>query len=127
MANVDAPDDAGPGAAVPVQVVFSPVEREVLDVVLTLPAGATVADALRATGWPDVAPLAEGLPCALVAAVWGRVCGVSQAVLPGDRVEVLRPLSIDPMQARRARFEAAGGVKELRRRRQALQPRKRGA
>lgn len=64
-------------------------------VALTLPEGATVADALAACGF-DLAGI-DGY------AVFGeRVHG--QALLQdGDRLELLRPLQVDPKQARRQR------------------------
>lgn len=68
---------------------------------LRLPAGATVADALRASGLAQrigsdaVATLAPG--------VWGRACDLQTVLHDGDRVELTRPLEVDPKQARRLR------------------------
>ena len=74
----------------------SAVERSV-----ELPAGATVADALRASGLlAAVGPL-DGLDVG----VFGRPCALAQALHDGDRVEIYRPLAVDPMQARRIRAE----------------------
>jgi putative ubiquitin-RnfH superfamily antitoxin RatB of RatAB toxin-antitoxin module len=103
-----------------VQVVWSPAQREVAAVSLTLPLGATVADALAAAGWPALASAALGdrafAASGLSAAVWGKARTLAQPLREGDRVEVLRDLQIDPMNARRVRFEAAGGVDVLRKR-----------
>ncbi len=103
-----------------VQVVWSPAQRETAVVSLTLPAAATVADALAATGWPALASAAGGdkafAEAGLSAAVWSKARPLGQPLRDGDRVEVLRGLRIDPMSARRIRFEAAGGVDALRRR-----------
>jgi putative ubiquitin-RnfH superfamily antitoxin RatB of RatAB toxin-antitoxin module len=65
---------------------------------LELPEGATVADALAASGWNDG-------DCAGVA-VFGLRATPAQLLLDGDRVEVLRALQADPKDARRKR--AAG-------------------
>lgn len=66
-----------------------------------LPAGATVADALRASGLPaGLGPIAE-----LDVGVFGRPCTLVQALRDGDRVEIYRPLAVDPMQARRIRAD----------------------
>ena len=35
--------------------------------------------------------------------VWGRPCGPDTTLRPGDRVELYRPLAMDPMEARRQR------------------------
>ena len=65
---------------------------------LRLPDGASVGDALAASGWNDV-------DCAGVA-VFGLRAPPGQVLADGDRVEVLRGLRADPKDARRRR--AAG-------------------
>ena len=106
--------------AIVVDVAWSPAARETLTATLTLPAGATIAAALAATGWPALACAAEGEPAfadaGLSAAVGSRVRPLVHALRDGDRVEVLRGLVADPMAARRVRYEAAGGVDALRKR-----------
>jgi putative ubiquitin-RnfH superfamily antitoxin RatB of RatAB toxin-antitoxin module len=103
-----------------VQVVWSPAERETLSVELRLPPEATLADALAATGWPALASAAQGdaafAAAGLSAAVWSKGRALAHPLRDGDRVEVLRDLQIDPMEARRVRYEAAGGIDALRRR-----------
>ncbi len=107
-------------AEIAVQVVWSPSAREALVADLVLPAPACVGDALAAAGWPALASAAQGdaafAAAGLSAAVWSRSRPLSHALRDGDRVEVLRDLQIDPMNARRVRFEAAGGIDALRRR-----------
>lgn len=68
---------------------------------LQLEEGATVADAVR---------LAALVPPSEVAgvAVFGAIAGPSQRLHDGDRVELLRPLAIDPKEARRRRAAARG-------------------
>ena len=65
---------------------------------LQLPDGATVADALQASA----------LSCDGMAgfAVFGVRADASTRLHDGDRVELLRPLLVDPKQARRRRAEA---------------------
>ncbi|WP_026816170.1 RnfH family protein [Arenimonas composti] len=72
---------------------------------VTLPAGATVADALRAANLAETMPEAEVDPARL--AVYGRLATAEAALHDGDRIELLRPLRVDPKQARRRR--ATGG------------------
>lgn len=108
-----------------VDLAWSPAPREMRRVALSLPAGASIADALRATGW-DALAQAAGSDAALAsaglsAAVWSRARPLATPLRDGDRVELLRVLTIAPMEARRARYEAAGGVKALRRRKYAAQ------
>lgn len=64
-------------------------------VVLDLPPGATVADALAASGF-------EGEQAAATA-IHGVNATAETILNEGDRVEVLRPLLIDPKEARRRR------------------------
>ena len=41
-------------------------------------------------------------------AVWGRPVALDHALKDGDRLEVLRPLRVDPKVARRERFQKQG-------------------
>ncbi len=69
---------------------------------LRLPPGATVADALQASGVLARHGLArEGLRTG----VWGRVCGAATVLRDRDRVEIYRPLTVDPKEARRQRYK----------------------
>lgn len=76
-----------------------PARQEVREV--TLPAGATVRDAVEASGlaaaFPDLDPEHAKL------GVFGRVRAATAPVEDGDRVEVYRPLTADPKAVRRAR------------------------
>lgn len=65
-------------------------------VVLELEEGACVADALRAAGWVDG-------PGSTDCAVFGVAVDEQTALHDGDRVELLRPLLVDPKDARRRR------------------------
>ena len=107
-------------AEIAVLVVWSPSARVTESVTLTLAAGATLADALAATGWPALASAGQGeaafAAAGLSAAIWSKARPLAHPLRDGDRVEVLRDLQIDPMTARRVRFEAAGGIDALRRR-----------
>jgi len=87
-----------------VTVAWSPAPREVLEWNLDLPAGATVRDAVLASGWRDLA----GEAAVPDAGVWGRPCGPREPLREGDRVEIYRPLKVDPKVARRERFRKQG-------------------
>jgi putative ubiquitin-RnfH superfamily antitoxin RatB of RatAB toxin-antitoxin module len=93
--------------AMQVLVVHSPAPREVLEWTVTLPDGATVRDAIEASGFgqlrPDIDWRAAGT------GVWGRKTGADHILRDGDRVEVYRPLLVDPKMARRERFRRQGG------------------
>ena len=100
-----------------ITLVYSPKPRLVHEWSLELPSGGTAGEALeRLTGlW---APMVSGsaddavkpiqiLP-SLTVAVWGRKVPPHHVLRSGDRVEVLRPLRVDPKLARRERFQQQG-------------------
>jgi putative ubiquitin-RnfH superfamily antitoxin RatB of RatAB toxin-antitoxin module len=87
-----------------VVVTCSPAPRQVLEWTLDLPEGATVRDAVRASGWRAVCGEGE-VPDV---GVWGRRCPPQQVLREGDRVEVYRALKVDPKVARRERFRKQG-------------------
>ncbi len=82
-----------------VEVVFSAQAGQAQEWALRLAPGACLLDALRAVGleasaWP--------------AGIWGRRAERSQLLRDGDRVELYRPLLVDPKVARRERFARQG-------------------
>ena len=87
-------------------VVYSSAPREVLEWALDMPAGATVLDALKASRFgvefPDLQLSAQTI------GVWGHKAQPDDLLKDGDRVEVYRPLRVDPKVARRERFRNQG-------------------
>ncbi len=92
--------------AVRVTVTWSPAPREVIEKELSLDEGATVMDALRESGWQTANAGHE--PGDSGVGVWGRLATLDQALNDLDRVEVYRPLTVDPKVARRERFGRQG-------------------
>ena len=85
-------------ASLRVEVVYAlATETDVVSV--RLPSGATAADALRASGLLDkhqwIAQAKIG--------IYGKVVGADTRLADGDRVEIYRPLTLDPKEARRRR------------------------
>lgn len=66
---------------------------------LRVPRGTTVAEAVRLSSLSSRFPEIEAAP--LNCAVFGRAASLDQILVEGDRVEVLRPLLIDPKESRR--------------------------
>jgi putative ubiquitin-RnfH superfamily antitoxin RatB of RatAB toxin-antitoxin module len=87
-----------------VTVLYSPAPREVLEWAVELPEGATVRDAVLASGWRTAAPGVD----APEVGIWGRRCGAQHLLREGDRVEIYRALKVDPKVARRERFRKQG-------------------
>lgn len=91
---------------VAVTLVCAPAPRTVFEEALTLPPGATLEDAVRASGLPA---RFAGLDWrALTAGIWGRATEWDQVLAEGDRVELCRGLLVDPKVARRERFKQQG-------------------
>jgi uncharacterized protein len=88
-----------------VAVVYALPERQ-YQVELTLPAGATVADALAAVA--GAAPFAALDIAALPVGIFGERVAVDRILADHDRVELYRPLMLDPVEARRQRSRQRG-------------------
>ena len=89
-----------------VTVLYSPAAREVHEWAVTLPAGATVSRALQESGLRSAFP---GLDAGSAeVGIWGRKAALEQVLRDRDRVEIYRPLEVDPKLARRERFRQQG-------------------
>lgn len=81
-----------------VEVVYALTERQAL-VAIKLPQGATVGDAIDQSGIARKFPEHDLSACRV--GIWGRLVDHGQLLQDGDRVEIYRPLEIDPREARR--------------------------
>ncbi|MGY4828869.1 RnfH family protein [Sphaerotilaceae bacterium SBD11-9] len=88
-----------------IEVVYSLAAGSTRQVALNLPVGSTVSDALR-EACPEL--LAQGL----AVGVWGKLRALGDSLRDKDRVEIYRPLLVDPKEARRQRYQKhRGGAK----------------
>ena len=81
-----------------VEVVFGRPDSQSL-VALSLEKGATVADAIDQSGLAEKYPdesLSE-----LSTGIWGQIVDRELVLKDGDRVEIYRPLQLDPRESRR--------------------------
>lgn len=85
-----------------IEVVAAWPERQVL-VKLELPTGSTVADAVRASGLAERFPELEIHDDHL--GIFGELCRPDRVLDDGDRVELYRPLKLDPKTIRRINAE----------------------
>ena len=89
-----------------VSIVYSSGPRHTHEEWVTLHDGASVLQALQASGvlltFPeiDLARVSVG--------VWSRKASLNQLLREHDRVEIYRPLTVDPKVARRERFRKQG-------------------
>lgn len=83
-----------------VNVVYAEPERQFVRRV-TLPAGSTVMQAIEASG------ITQAMPGLLIdperLGIFSRKAAPDQLLGEGDRVEIYRPLTLDPKEARRRR------------------------
>jgi len=77
-----------------VEAVYALSRREE-SVRLTVPQGATVREVLEKSG---LLPQVRGK-----VGIFGKVVSQDRAVADGDRIEIYRPLAVDPKEARRRR------------------------
>ncbi len=85
-----------------IDIYYSPAERKTECVTVELPDGALLGEAIPVS--LAKMTVLEGLS----AAVWGRVVANTYKLQTGDRIELVRGLRVDPMTARRERFNKQG-------------------
>ncbi len=93
-----------------VLLVYSPAPRQVLELTLSLPVGASVRDALRQAAEQTLggAGCIANLPSDVTYGIWNRSALSEHPLTDGDRLEIYRPLRVDPKVARRERFKKQG-------------------
>lgn len=93
-----------------ITVCFSPAPRVVCELLLQIPAGSTlqqaIALAVQHAQWP--AGWTEQQCHSLTPGIWGRKVAWNAVLRDGDRVELCRDLRVDPKVARRQRFSKQG-------------------
>jgi putative ubiquitin-RnfH superfamily antitoxin RatB of RatAB toxin-antitoxin module len=90
-----------PAESIAVVVAFCPAPGQIDQVSLRLPRGSTLQQALLASGVLQ----RQGLRLQQVqAGIWGRLQGLDTVLRERDRVELYRPLQVDPKEARRLRY-----------------------
>jgi putative ubiquitin-RnfH superfamily antitoxin RatB of RatAB toxin-antitoxin module len=89
-----------------ITVVYCPRPREVREQLLQLELGCTAGLAVQQSGLLHDVPRTD--VDRLTLGVWGRRVSGSHVLRQGDRVEVYRPLLVDPKVARRERFAKQG-------------------
>jgi putative ubiquitin-RnfH superfamily antitoxin RatB of RatAB toxin-antitoxin module len=96
----------GPEMKIRVTCIYSPSPRTVNEVELLLPSGSMVSLALQASAVQTLCPDLD-LSKATIG-VWGRKASPRQILRDQDRIEIYRPLRVNPKIARRERFAKQG-------------------
>ncbi|MGI9343572.1 MAG: RnfH family protein [Gammaproteobacteria bacterium] len=92
--------DDDPGRSFTVEVAYARADVQRL-IAIEVPAGTRVRAALLASGIVDEFPEIDVAGCPL--GIFGRRVDDDHRLAPGDRIEIYRPLSADPREARRQR------------------------
>lgn len=95
-----------PSGLISICVVFSASPRNVVEQILQLPTGATVETALQLCGLLSKVACAGEEP--VTVGIWGKPTRLDVQLQPNDRIEIYRPLKVDPKVARRERFQQQG-------------------
>ena len=98
------PDETA-GPSIEVEVAYAERHRQILRA-LRLPAGSTVAQAIAAARILDVVPDQP----VWTTGIFGRLVQADEVLSDGDRVELYRPLLLDPKEARRRRAKSGSKV-----------------
>jgi len=89
-----------------ITLVYAPAPRQVLEYALQVVSGATVNDVIYASAltlqFPDL------LTSEWLVGIWNEQVGLTHVVRDLDRIEIYRPLKVDPKIARRERFARQG-------------------
>lgn len=83
-----------------IEVVHSPVAAQVERLELRVAAGTSLAQALVQSG--------VVFDSARKVGIWGRVMPPDTLLRDRDRIEIYRPLTVDPKEARRLRYRSPG-------------------
>jgi hypothetical protein len=82
---------------VQIELVYVAQDKKVLHLTMTLAAGSTVEDALKASTIYDTHPETR----AFAVGIYAKVVPLDTVLREGDRIEIYRPLALDPKEKRR--------------------------
>ena len=86
-----------------VEVAYALPEQQYL-IAVDVPAGATVEQAIEASGLLEKCPELD--PASMRVGIFSELAGLQTPLSSGDRVEIYRPLQVDPKAQRRERARA---------------------
>jgi putative ubiquitin-RnfH superfamily antitoxin RatB of RatAB toxin-antitoxin module len=96
-------------ATIHITLMYSPAPRVVHERALPLSDGVTVMQALQQSGLlDDCSEIDLSQPEAFTVCIWGKKTTPNHVLRDLDRIEICRPLTVDPKVARRERFQKQG-------------------
>ncbi len=109
MNKRQANDAISPSTMISITLLYSPSPRVVVERTLQMLQGATVLQALDQSGLCQTHPeINLRDPIRFVVGIWGRKTTPAHVLCDQDRIEIYRPLVVDPKVARRERFQKQG-------------------
>ena len=96
-------------STVRITLMYSPASRVVHERLLDVQLGTTVKQAIEASGLLAECPEVDvSQPEAFTVCIWGKKTTPHHVLRDLDRIEICRPLIVDPKVARRERFQKQG-------------------
>jgi putative ubiquitin-RnfH superfamily antitoxin RatB of RatAB toxin-antitoxin module len=96
-------------STVHITLMYSPAPRVVHERLLELTTGVTVKQAIEQSGLLAECPEIDvSQPEAFTVCIWGKKTTPNHVLRDLDRIEICRPLTVDPKVARRERFQKQG-------------------
>ena len=89
-----------------ITLIWASAPRVAHEIALSLPLGASVREALDFAALQDTR--FANLPAGYSLGIWNQRAKFDQTLCEGDRLEIYRPLRVDPKVARRERFKKQG-------------------
>ncbi len=89
-----------------ITLVYSPSARQVTEHLLKVEVGTTASQVISHTGILN--DMSDSLLQSLELGIWGKKVASHYVLQNGDRIELYRPLTVDPKVARRERFAKQG-------------------
>lgn len=96
-------------STVQITLMYSPAPRVVHERVIQLNTGMTVQQAIAQSGLlTECSEIDLSQPEAFTVCIWGKKTTPNHVLRDLDRIEICRPLTVDPKLARRERFQKQG-------------------
>ncbi len=92
--------------SIDVQLCFTTGQKEIL-LELNIRQGLAIKDVIVMSKLPEICPEIDFSQCKL--GIFGKIKHIETVLQAGDRIEIYRPLTADPMEARRRRSKKYTG------------------
>lgn len=100
-------------ATLRIAITFGAGPRQAAEAELVVPLGSSALQAIESSGLLAQYPALQGelVSGHCTVGIWGKPVAMGQLLCSGDRIEIYRPLRVDPKRARRERYARQGSAK----------------